>query len=217
MLADVQTLADDLVRDTASLIAPERREAAIEIAVARYSADRPREVVAAVASADGLRLPMPTGWGDGMEVVAVEWPVGEIPPARVQHVMNRGLSGLEILLGTNVGAGGTAHVHFTRPHIVTDTEDTIPAVHREGVAAYAAALLFEQLAANAAGNGEPTIQADSVDHRSQAAEYAARARAMRKRYAEVIGALEAPVTRPAGATVSWPARQRFPGAGAARR
>lgn len=214
MLADVQTLSDDLVRDTGARISAEQREAAIAIAVARYSVDRSREDVAAVASADGLRLPLPTGWGDGMTVTAVEWPLGEIPPSHVRHVMNRGLSGLEILLGASIGADATAHVHFTRPHVVSATEDTIPLAHREAVAAYAAALLFEQLAAVASANSEPTIQADSVDHKSQAAEYAARARSMRKRYAEVIGALDAPATRPASAVVGWPIRKRFPGAGA---
>lgn len=215
MLADLQALVTDLVRDAAGQISTDQRNAAIALAVARYSADRPREAVAAGVSADGLRLPLPDPWGEGMQVAWVEYPADAIPPAQVRHIVHRGLAGLEVLLGENIGAGATAHVHYTLPHVLSDSTDTIPVSHREAVCAYAAAWIFEQLAGSAAGNTDSTIQADSVDHKSQAAEYAARARALRKRYADVVVVADTTATRPASAAVSWPARRRFPGAGAA--
>jgi hypothetical protein len=215
MLADLQALVMDLVRDAAGQVSTDQRDTAIALAVARYSADRPREAVAAGVSADGYRLPLPDPWDEGMQVAWIEFPLDAIPPAQVRHIVHRGLAGLEILIGENIGAGATAHVHYTQPHVLSVSADSIPAAHREAVGAYAASLLFEQLAGSAAGNTDSTIQADSVDHKSQAAEYAARARALRKRYADVVAVADATATRPAGAAVSWPSRRRFPGAGAA--
>jgi hypothetical protein len=214
MLADLQALVMDLVRDAAGQVSTDQRDTAIALAVAKYSADRPRDAVAAGVSTDGLRLPLPDPWAEGMDVAWIEYPVDAIPPAQVRHIVHRGLAGLEILLGENIGAGSTAHVHYTQLHALSDSIDTIPVVHREAVGAYAAAWLFEQLAGSAAGNTDSTIQADSVDHKSQAAEYAARARTLRKRYADVVVVADAAETRPASAAVSWPGRKRFPGLGA---
>lgn len=218
MLSDVQSLVDDLVRDSLSQVTATQRDTAIVLALARYSADRPRAGVAAVTAPGGWRLPLPAGWTPASRVVSVEWPVGQNPPATVAHSVHRGLDGEAILVEVDLPAGATAHVHFTGFHVVSDTEDTVPGEHREALAAYAAALLFDQLAAAAAGNGEPTIHADSVDHKSQAQEYAGRARANRTRYADVLGIGAGPAAaKPASATTAWPSRRRFPGAGAVRR
>ena len=214
MLITVQTLVGDLIRDESDQVTTDQRDSAIALALVKYSADRPREDVAAVVSLGGQRLALPPGWADGMAVSWVEWPLNQVPPARMSHELYRGLNGLEILLESSVGAGDTPVVHYTRPHILSGSEDTTPAAHNEAIAAYASALLFEQMAANAAGNGAPTIAADSADHKSQAMEYASRARTARKRYADVLGITDAVTLRPAGTAVAWPSRSRFPGAGA---
>lgn len=217
MLADVQTLVEDLVRDGAGKVSAAQRDSAIALGVARYSADRPRPGVAAVAALGGPRLPLPEGWTAASRVVQIEWPVGENPPAQVRHLVHRTPDGEEILVEADLTAGEAAHVHYTCEHILSDVQDTIPVEHREAVAAYAAALLFDQLSNDAAANTDSTLQADAVEHKSQAQEYASRARAHRKRYADVLGAIDGPVVRPGSATTSWPATRRFPGAGAARR
>lgn len=217
MRLDVQLLVDDLVRDAAGEITEAQRDTALTLAVARYSADRPRERVAAVVAAGGPQLPMPAGWTEACRVAWVEWPIGQNPPAPARHLVHRTLTGDAILLDVDLAAGDTAHVHYTDGHVLTDAEDTIPGVHREALAAYAASLLFDQLASLAARNSDPTILVDGADRKSQAQEYASRARACRKRYADVLGLQEGPAVKPAGAAVAWPAKTRFPGAGAVRR
>lgn len=94
------------------------------------------------------------------------------------------------------------------PHVVSDTEDTVPAGHREALAAYAASLLLEQLATAAINDGDVTIQADATARRSKAEEYRASARAYMVRYTTAI---QGPVAGGAAGTVtSWGRRPRFP-------
>jgi len=99
-------------------------------------------------------------------------------------------------------------VSFTVAHQVTESSDSTDPRHHEGIAAYAAALLLEGLAAAAINDGDSTIVADTVDRRSKAQEYAARARALKSRYRESLGTEETPDAQ--GTTVSWPSRPRFP-------
>ena len=61
-LPDLRDLIDDLVRNPAHQVTPAQRERAIELALVRYSADRPREVVEDVVTADGATVPLPAGW-----------------------------------------------------------------------------------------------------------------------------------------------------------
>ena len=79
--------------------------------------------------------------------------------------------------------------------------DTIPIEDREPVACWAAAVLCDQLAALYSGNTDSTIQADSVQQTSKAQEYAARAKALRKRYMDELG-IEDKRSEPAGVVVN---------------
>lgn len=95
------------------------------------------------------------------------------------------------------------------PHVVSDTEDTVPGDQREAVASYAASLLLDGLSAKACGNTDSTISADSVNRTSQAAEYAARARTYRKRYAELLKLDDSASPAGSGAVTAWPSRRKF--------
>ncbi|MBK6402095.1 MAG: hypothetical protein IPP18_10735 [Rhodocyclaceae bacterium] len=217
MLADVQALVGDLVRDTLDQVSPAQRDTAIELAVARYSADRPRPAVAAAVAPGGDRLPMPAGWPATAKLAWLEWPLWCNPPAQLAHVPLRTLAGdLVAVTEIEVPAGDTVHIHYTDMHVLAVAEDSIAIADREAVAAYAAALVFDQLASLATRNSEPTLNADAVDHKSQAQDYAGRARALRKRYTELLAINDAAAVRPGGASVAWPGRTRFPGAGARR-
>ena len=214
MRSDLQTLVDDMVRDELSRITPIQRDTALGLAVTRYSTDRPRTLCEAVAAPGGPRLPLPSSWEATSRLVSIEWPVDQSPVSTVAGMVHRVPSGQQIVTDEVIGAGDAAYITFTAAHLVTDATDTVPAEHQEAVAAWAAGILFDQLAAKSAGNSDPTIQADATDQRTPAQEYATRARACRKRYADVLGVSTEPKAQGASATVTWPATRRHPGIGA---
>lgn len=191
MLAEFRDLVEDLVRDAAQWVTPVQRERAIGLALSRYSLDRPRSLLADVLSPAGQALPVPPGWVEGeSRLQSVEVPVGEIPPCMVPSSgwqIYRGPLGEEIRLDRSLLAGEPVRITFTAPHVVSDTESSVPAAHREAVACYAASLLAEQIATVHAGTSEPTIAADSVDHAHPAREWAKRARDYRNRYFAHLG------------------------------
>lgn len=90
-----------------------------------------------------------------------------------------------------------------RPVDCAEAGDSVPLVHRLPVAGLAASLLLEQLAVLAAGDGDSTITADSVDHKSASELYAARARAAKRLYDDRIG-----ITPVGAAEVAIAARKR---------
>jgi hypothetical protein len=190
-LADYQTLVDKLVRDDSGKIATADRDEAIARAVARYSQDRPREKVEDVA-ADGTNyLALPSGWqADFSALRSVEYPIGENPPNFLDQDeigFYRTPSALQIMLADAITASASVRLNYTIRHQVDGSADTIRSDDREPVCAYAAAILLDQLASLFAGDNNPTIQADNVDHNSKGREYAARAATLRKRYFDTLG------------------------------
>jgi len=190
-LADFQDLVDALVRDSAGIIATAERDQAIALAVTRYSSDRPRAVAEDVA-ADGTKLlALPPAWEDGFSrVTGLESPPDEVPPTWIEPA-DWGLyetpAAVKIALASPPAAGASVRVRFTRAHQVDAGVDTVPVKDREAVANWAAALLLDQLAAAHAGDRQPTIQADSVDHASKSGDYGRRANACRKLYFDHLG------------------------------
>ncbi|GBG03903.1 hypothetical protein AZSI13_32300 [Azospira sp. I13] len=210
-LADVQALVADLVRDDGDRISPEERDRAVTLAVARYSADRPRTAVQDVVAQGGSMLPLPPAWEPDISLLtAVEVPVGQVPPAYLparSFWLYAAPGGLSIMLATSQPQGRQVRLSFLASHVLSDVEDTIPTLHREAVAAWAGSILLEQLANLHTNDGDSTIQADSVDRRSKGEQYAARARAAVKRYRELIGVADKPEQLPAGVQITWgPAR-----------
>lgn len=190
-LTDLEILVDDLVRDDAGKIATPQRDRAIDLAVTRYSQDRPRVDMVDVAADGSSFLPLPEGWEDGgSALMSLEYPIGEWPISYLAHDaygVVHGPMGDEIRLAGAIQAGAQVRAMFTLGHTLDGTTDTLPDADREAVALYAAALLMDQLASLHSGDGDSTISADSVEHRSQAQEYAARARGFRTRYFDALG------------------------------
>jgi hypothetical protein len=188
MLSDYQTLTDVLVADTSGRITPEMRDMAVNLALFRYSADRPQIKLCEIVHDGGLFLPLPEEWTDGVSrVLAVEYPAGRIPPERIAAETVTTLSGEKIMLKAAVAAGERMILTYTAAHVLTDEEETIPAVDREAVANWAAALLLDSLSSSYAGDMASTIAADSVEHGAKGANYAARAAACRKFYRDHMG------------------------------
>ena len=190
-LADFQTLVDGMVRDDETRITTDDRDAAIALAVSRYSGDRPRRLVVDLVADGGHMLDLPAEWQEGFsEIASLEYPIGRRPPAELSPAVWRlyeDPDGLSIMLADSLAAGAEVRCTLTVAHQLDALTDTIPALHREPVAAYAASVLLDQLASATANNTDSTISADSVDRRSQSQEYAARAKAHRQRYLDALG------------------------------
>lgn len=189
-LHDLRDLIDDLVRDAVLWVTPTQRDRAIELALVRYSADRPRQVVEDVTTEDGVTLPLPEGWVQGESLLqTVECPVVS-PPVPLEAdawAVWRTPTGEVIGLLQAATPGATARLHYTAPHVVDAASSTVPNAHREAVACYAASLLAEQIATAHASAQDSTIAADRVDQAHPAREWSARAKAYRNRYFATLG------------------------------
>ncbi|MDR1995143.1 hypothetical protein [Azonexus sp.] len=209
MLSDLKKLVDGLVRDEVDRLSRADRTAAIGLAVARYGSDRPRQKVEDVVCGGGDSLPLPAAWEPESTLVSAEYPIGSMPPALLPCTIYTLPAGDVLRLGKALDAGAELRLTFTVGHVVSDLLDTIRPAHREGVAAYAAALLLEELAAAAINDGDSTISADSTDRRTKAQEYASRARALKSRYSEVLTLGKEGGPGAVGTAVTWPSRKRL--------
>lgn len=211
-LADIQSKVDDLVRDRDSVISPASRDQAIQDALARYSADVPRQVVVDVLSAGGWQLGLPAGWvEDASTLVAIEYPIGQMPVSQLamdQVSIYASPTARYLVLPDDVvaAAGDALRVTYTAPHTLDDSTDTIRPAHRFAVASLGAAILCGQLASYYANESEPTISADTVDRRGKSDLYRSRQRDLAATYDNVIGK---PVSdRQRGASVTVEVQRR---------
>lgn len=190
-LIDFQSIVDDLVRDDAERITIAQRDTAIENAIERYSKDRPRPKVVDIAAPGGSLLPLPAGWeADFSSLSTIEYPIGNVPPNYIPNNhwnMYQSPDGLMIQLYEALQSNVQCRLTFSIRHVLDANQDTIPRGDREPVCCLAAASLLDQLAAEAAGSGDSTIKADAIDYQNASAQYAARAKALRKRYTDELG------------------------------
>jgi len=206
MLSDHQALVIELIRDDAGKITTADRDRAINLAIERYSKDRPQEKTQDVTPADANHLPLPAAWEtDFSELRSLEYPIGNVPASVIgqeRYGFYRSPTALQIqLLDAVAVAANNVRATYTIRHVVSPTADTIPVGDREPVACWAAAVLCEELAALYSGNTDSTIQADNVQQTSKAQEYAARAKQLRKRYIDELG-IDEKRSQPAGVVVN---------------
>lgn len=206
MLSDYQTLVPKLVRDDAARLVSGDFDDAITHAVRRYSKDRPQEKAEDLTPAAANYLPLPTAWEPDFSALrALEYPIGAVPPTYIKqerYAFYRSPATVQIqLLDAVAVAAANVRATFSIKHVVSAGADTIPVQDREPVACWAAAILCDQLASFYSGQTDSTIQADSVDHKSKSAEFAARARALRSRYLNELG-IDSKRSTPAGAVVN---------------
>lgn len=217
-LTDYYSLIAQLAQDSASRLTADDVDTAVRAAVLRYSKDRPRRIVEDLTAATGGQyLDLPVDWQAGFSAVQeLEYPIGQVP----RSLIPAGAEGWELLpmpdgsdlvaLAAGLPAGATVRLSYTRRHVLTAGQDTLPEDDREAVCCWAAAILCDQLAAWYAANGDPTIQADRVDQTSPQKAYAAQAKMLRKRYQDEIG-VEEKRNVAAGTVVSHPDRNSLGG------
>lgn len=218
-LADFETLIASMVPADGAYGDPER-DAALEIAVLRYSQDVPRTVVNDVTwAAPGYEGPLPADWIDGCELISAEYPIGSHPPDILDVTIYVAPGLVQTLMSADsLPAGAEARITFSAPHQLVGGGtplDTIPLGHREAVASYAAFQLCRQIATKYGHERDTVISADRSDTESRARNFAARARDYRAGYFAGIGKADpqgngggASGAEAAGAVVSWPGRSR---------
>jgi hypothetical protein len=190
--ADFQTLVTNLVRDSEGRITDQQRDNAIDLAVQRYSTDRPQSQKVDVAAAGGNVLAMPVGWDANFSVLlSVESPIGMYPPEYLEperiHVYKRP-DGVQELHFDDALPVGQVRVEFTvKQALVNAGADTIPLEDREAVCKWAAASLCDQLAALYSNSQDSTIQADTVQYQDKASARRRQADAFRKQYLDAMG------------------------------
>lgn len=170
------------------------RDAALADALARYSADRPRaartDLAAAAPDADGVaRTPLPRGRDADCAARGVEYPVGRLPASwlpRGAWAVETGARGA-VLATRGAPAGAALRLHCACPHRVDAASDTVPAPDREAVLAWAAALLFERLAAATAGDSHAAIGAEAVERSAPSDRWRRLAGDGRARYRRLLG------------------------------
>jgi hypothetical protein len=190
---------------------------AISKAVKRYSQDRPLEITEDEVGNGGFDylLTLLASWSEGFSTIKqIEYPVGdtdadaEILDDDAWQIYKKPAGKVIRFLEDTPAATESLRITYTTLHTCTDAACTIPTADEEAVQMLAAAGFCNMLATYYAQTQDSTIQADSVDHKSKAAEYAARARTYRKEYFDHLGIEEgkvapASVTRDQDSFPSW--------------
>ncbi|MFA5423042.1 MAG: hypothetical protein WC374_04225 [Phycisphaerae bacterium] len=191
--------------------------AAIGVAVKEHSKHYPQVVVEDETGAGvfDYALTLLASWKDGFSSIKkVEYPVDDTE-AEASVLQDDAWAIYQKPTGKNLrfledepAATESFRVTYTALHTCTDAACTIETAAEEAVQMLAAAHFCNMLATYYAQTSDSTIQADSVDHKSKASEYAARARTYRKLYFDFMGieegkTLPASVTRDQDAKPSW--------------
>lgn len=212
-LAHIISLVDDKLR-TASLgdaADQAARDRAIKQAALQYGVDSPRALVEDVGPVSGGTVPLPSAWVvDRSQLEAVEHPIGSVPMVGVEAAMSFDGSSWSILLAEPLAAP-LVRVHFTAPHVLTDTQCTIPAEHENAVASWAAAELCRQMATQKGHDREATIGAAAVNGQSASGDLARRAKDWLTVYRVALGLSDPDKVsgpRPTGTTVSFESDRR---------
>lgn len=218
MLADIRRRAESLLRQGADRCTPAQWDDALRDALAQYNRHRPRMLVEDVTLVSTQALPLPSAWVAGFsDVLALEKLPETIPPNLIAptgyySVMTPGGEAYRLIDAFDLGT--VLRVTFSAPHICTDAMDTTNPNDWEAIACWAAASLCDGLAAEAADNTAPTINADRADTSNPAREWAKRATQYRARFADLLGIQglqsggaggsgSAPLTPAAGTTAAW--------------
>lgn len=208
LLADYRTKLDQALEDAASILDQPKKDAAIQEAVVWHSRHEP-QVKLQDLSGNGttVEFPVPNDWIDGASAIRrIESPTGRRPPDyvdRAEYRTYRTPTGLVIQFDTAPANGTTARVSYTTLHVVSLTVGTIPDHRFDAVCNLAAMIACQWLANRWSQTSDPTISADSVDHKSRASEYSSRVRELKRAYMESMGITDLAGPSAASATADW--------------
>lgn len=193
------------VRDGVGVLAsPGDYDAVLEEAVKRYGRARPRRWVDDVAGDGGFDYALPAG---AAGVGQVEYPAGQREPEMVDALdwtLYEAPAGpvLRFRIATPA-AGETIRLTLTGEHSIAEGSTSVPAADHDVLVLIASSLACEQLSSHYTNQGDSTIGADSVDHKSKATEYAMRAKRFMSLVPEPFRSLEEGEVQAAGGEVSY--------------
>jgi hypothetical protein len=206
IFSDFETGVASRIQATGGKLSQADQDDAITQAVKRYSKDRPREMVTDITGVNpsSAFLALPQGGGtppeqfeDGFSIIrSIEFPVGNLPLTFLEGddwFVYRTPTGLKIALNSLVPeVSDTLRVTWTVRHNQGTTGSqavatTVPDADFEAVCDLAASFCCDKLSAVYARTNDPTIQADAVNYRSKAQEYASLGKQFKKRYDDHIG------------------------------
>jgi len=189
--SDYQTLVNQFVRDDAEQLNTGDIDGAIALALTRYSSDKPLSAVEDIVSNGTTLQPLPDGWQTGFSLLTnLEYPIGNAPATYLDPQHYRLYSeptGLRLQTDNIINAGQLFRASYTIRHTLDVLSTTVPDGHKLPLASFAAAILCDDLAAFYSGQGDSTIQADTVNHGDKAKKYSTRAAELRKRYFNILG------------------------------
>lgn len=186
---------------------------AVDMAVGKYSKDRPRQLVASFSGSASHYYDMPTNlasWVRGFSVVQkVDCPAPTLSKNGEPNWLDR--RDFEVYLSATdteylyfpvhqPGTADTVRVWYTTPHTHSDSTDTVYTSDLEAVRDLAASFACEMLATRASGSRDSGIGADSVNYRDAQLRYTQEAKAWLEKYRSSIG-LPADGSPPAASTV----------------
>jgi hypothetical protein len=213
---DFITAIGGLVKGEFPLGEPEKIQA-LSKAVKRYSQDRPYEICEDEAGNGGFDylLTLLASWSEGFSTIKkIEYPVDDTEAEQpvlqddAWKIYSKPAGKVIRLLEDKPTATEHLRITYTALHVCDDDQCTIPSGDEEAVQMLAAAGFCNMLAAYYANNQDSTIQADSVNHKSKSADFAARAKTYRQEYFDHLGLKEgevppASVTRDQDVKPSW--------------
>jgi hypothetical protein len=196
--ADYVTAIGKLVPGTVPLVEADQIMA-IGMAMLRYSKDHPRIAVQDITGDAGFDYAISglTAWADDFSTIRqVEYPVDDDDETadvldEDQWAIYQKPAGKQLrFLDEKPTAEESFRVTHTALHTCTVSACTVGTFDEKAVQALCAAIFCDMIATYYAQNKDSTINADSVDHKSQAAEYSSRANKYRKMYYSHIGVKE---------------------------
>ena len=200
-LSEYQTRLDQILKEQVGDLSTADKNAAIENAAKEHSRYRAQEIVADIAGNDtyDYELDLLADWEKGFSVIKkIEYPAGEREPVYLEDedwMIYEDTVGEKLRLLNDTPSGTeTIRVTHSARHEVSETAGTIPRAHFEAVCHLAAKYALLALMNRYLQNTEPTLGADSVDHKSKAMESRSNANKEEAEYFQHMGIKPGEVT-----------------------
>jgi len=200
-LPEYQTRLDQLLKEQAGDLTTADKNAAIENAVKEHSKYRAQEIVGDIAGNDtyDYEMELLADWEEGFSVIKkLEYPAGERVPVYLEDedwTIYKDTVGQKLrFLNDSPTSLETIRVTYSARHDVTETAGTIPEADSEAVCHLAAKYALLALMNRYLQNTEPTLGADSVDHKSKAMESRSNANKEEAEYFQHMGIKPGEVT-----------------------
>lgn len=190
-----RNMLGDMVRDDSDTTSQADQDVALEIAVLKYSKDRPYIATEEVTSDGTAFLDLPPSWQpDFSKLLNVRIADGVELVEFAEFELADTISGEKIKMGVSGTHEEIIYITFTFPHGLDHDVSTIPAVDKVAVCHWAAAYILDQLATQYAGFKQTMLDADAVDWQNKSRDFSSRAKSHRTQYHEYLGILQGKVT-----------------------